>query len=143
MLAPGTKWVKASSRSLCGTIRMLLEWHHCASGGATAPGGAGLGWRRGVATRPGAAIERQMSSVGLEIIRRRPADLAGACLSTDVALHILQGLRFNQQTLSFVAATTPAEANHDGISCAFGLDPTGGQRVPCAQKFEIVEIDAP
>ena len=62
---------------------------------------------------------------------------------SELALRFRQGLRLDQQTLSFVAAPALAEAHDHGTSGAFRLDPAREQRISGGQKFEIVEIDAP
>ena len=58
-------------------------------------------------------------------------------------LRFRQGLRLDQQTLSFVAAPALAEAHDHGMSGAFRPDPAREQRVSGGQKLEIVETDAP
>src|SRR5258708_26016932 len=57
----------------------------------------------------------------------------------ELALPFRQGVRLNQQTLSFIAAPCLAEAYHHGVPCAFRLDPAREQRLPCRQEFKIVE----
>ena len=62
---------------------------------------------------------------------------------SELALRFRQGLRLDQQTLSFVAAPALAEAHDHGASGAFRLDPAREQRISGGQKLEIVETDAP
>src|SRR5216683_7659366 len=65
-----------------------------------------------------------------------------APLLPEVALRVGQGLRLDQQTLSFVAATAPAKPYHDSRSRALRLGPARQQRISRRQEFEIVEADA-
>ncbi len=60
----------------------------------------------------------------------------------EFALPFCQGVRLNQQTLSFIAAPCLAEAYHHGVPSAFRLDPAREQRIPCRQEFKIVETCA-
>ena len=62
---------------------------------------------------------------------------------SELALRFRQGLRLDEQTLSFVAAPALAEAHDHGTSGAFRLDPAREQRISGGQKLEIVETDAP
>ena len=59
-----------------------------------------------------------------------------------VSLRVCQSLRFDQQTLSFVAATSPAEAYDDGISGTVRLRAPREQGIARRQKLEIVEANA-
>src|SRR5215510_5801946 len=85
--------------------------------------------------------------------RRRPSSVR-ACggsqgaapsrrLQSELALRFRQGLRLDEQTLSFVAAPALAEAHDHDTSGAFRLDPAREQRISGGQKLEIVETDAP
>jgi hypothetical protein len=60
----------------------------------------------------------------------------------ELALPFRQGVRLNQQTLSFIAAPCLAEAYHHGVPGAYRLDPAREQRIPGRQKFKIVETRA-
>src|SRR5262249_31246520 len=66
----------------------------------------------------------------------------GACgglglgrLRGEFALRFRQGLRLDQQTLSFVAAPALAEAHDHGMSGAFRLDPAREQRISGGQEL--------
>jgi hypothetical protein len=65
-----------------------------------------------------------------------------APLRFEIALHLRQGQRLDQQALSFVAAATPAEAHDDSPSFAFRLYPPRQQRVARWQEREISETNA-
>src|SRR5258708_15888337 len=65
-----------------------------------------------------------------------------ASLRFEVALHVRQHQRLDQQTLSFVAATAPAEAHDNSPSRAFRLHPPRQQRVAPRQELEILETNA-
>jgi hypothetical protein len=52
-------------------------------------------------------------------------------------LRFRQGLRLDQQTLSFVAAPALAEAHDHGMSGAFRRDPAREQRISGRQELEI------
>src|SRR5207247_7089868 len=76
-----------------------------------------------------------------EACSRPPAAPAGSPMF-ELALPFPQGVRLDQQTLSFIAAPCLAEAYHHRVPGAFRLDPAREQRVPGRQKFEIVETRA-
>ena len=56
-------------------------------------------------------------------------------------MRVCQGLRLDQQTASFVAATAPAEANDNGVSGAFRLRTLSEQRIARRQVLEIIETN--
>src|SRR5262249_2760636 len=45
----------------------------------------------------------------------------------------------DQQALSFIAVSTPAEANHHGVPWTFRLGSTREQRISGGQEFKITE----
>jgi hypothetical protein len=60
----------------------------------------------------------------------------------EFALHVGQGQRLHQQALSFVAATTSAEAHDNCASRAFRLHPPRQQRIARWQELKITETNA-
>src|SRR3984893_19373639 len=65
-----------------------------------------------------------------------------ASLYFEVVLHVRQSQRLDQQTLSFVATTAPAETHDNSASRAFRLHPPREQRIARRQELEIVEAKA-
>jgi hypothetical protein len=65
-----------------------------------------------------------------------------ASLHFEVVLHVRQYQRFDQQTLSFVAATAAAEAHDNSASRAFRLDPPRQQSIARRQELKIIETNA-
>src|SRR5437667_9355343 len=59
-----------------------------------------------------------------------------------LALHLRQGRRFDQQALPFVTTTGPAEAHDNGPFCAFRLHPPREQRIARRQELKIAETNA-
>jgi hypothetical protein len=59
-----------------------------------------------------------------------------------IPLRVCQGLRLDQQTLSFVTATSPAEAHDDGKPRAFRFGAPREQGIARRQKCEIRKADA-
>src|SRR5713226_9758017 len=57
----------------------------------------------------------------------------------EFALRFRQGSWLDQQALSFIAVSAPAEAHHHGVPWAFRLGSTREQRIPGGQIFKIVE----
>src|ERR1700680_2436505 len=80
-------------------------------------------------------------------MRRYDSNLGNAALIArdivELALRLHQGLRLDQQALSFVTAPALTEAHDHGISGAFRLHPAREQRISGGEELEIVETDAP
>src|SRR5262249_57711212 len=72
----------------------------------------------------------------------RPSSVPPSAES-ELALRFRQGLRLDQQTLSFVAAPALAEAHDHGTSGAFRLDPARGQRISAVHKLPTLQPHAP
>jgi hypothetical protein len=57
----------------------------------------------------------------------------------ELALRFRQRPGLDQQALSFIAVSTPAEANHHGVPWTFRLGSTREQRISGGQEFKITE----
>src|SRR3982074_3158988 len=100
------------------------------------------GWAFGTGAASIEALCVGCAAGGLWPIEEGPGRLSLASLGFEVAPHLRQRQRFHQQTLPFVAATTPAEAHDNSASRAFRLHPPRQQRVARRQELKIIETNA-